>query len=80
MAKPTCLRCGEHTFEMAEVAPLDSQLKVTFMQCATCGAVVGVMDIMNLGSMLLEQGRFIRKIAQKLGVDLEDEASGGSRQ
>lgn len=47
------------------------------MQCATCGVVVGVMDFMNLGAMLREQGLIIRKIAQNLGVDLEDDADGG---
>lgn len=76
MAESTCPRCGDHTFEMVEGAPLASQLKVMFMQCATCGAVVGVLDLMNLGSMLLEQGRLISRIAQKLGVNLEDEGGG----
>lgn len=76
MAEPACPRCGEHTFEMVEGAPLNSHLKVMFMQCATCGAVVGLMDLMNLGGMLLEQGRLLRKIAQALGVELENEADG----
>lgn len=73
MAEPSCPRCGEHAFELVEGAPLNSQLRVMFMQCASCGAVVGVMDFMNLGSLLSEQGRVIRKIAQALNIDTETE-------
>lgn len=73
MAEPICPRCGEHAFELVEGAPLNSQLRVMFMQCAACGAVVGVMDSMNLGSLLLEQGRVLQRIARTLGIDIERE-------
>lgn len=73
MAEPNCPRCGQHVFELVEGAPLNSQLKIMFTQCAGCGAVVGVMDSINLGSILLEQSRIIRKIAQRLDIDVESE-------
>ena len=73
MADPTCPKCSANAFELAEASPLNSQLKVMFMQCAVCGVVVGVMDLMNLGSLLLEQSRIMRQIAQKLDIYVESE-------
>ena len=73
MADPTCPKCGAHAFELVEGSPINSQLKVMFMQCAVCGVVVGGMDSMNLGSILLEQSRIMRQIAQRLDIDIESE-------
>jgi hypothetical protein len=61
MALPTCVKCGQHQFEVREVEPNDSNFKLNFVQCGSCGGVVGVMDYSNIGSLL-------EALAQKLGV------------
>lgn len=61
MASPTCIKCGNSTFEVKENAPKNSNFKIMFIQCTSCGGVVGVMDYFNIGN-------FVKKIADKLGV------------
>jgi uncharacterized Zn finger protein len=61
MAASTCTKCGNHTFEVKEAEPRDSAYKLLFVQCSSCGGVVGVMDFFNLGAML-------QKIQKKLGI------------
>ena len=63
MATSTCPKCDSHRFEMKEHSPEGSRLKVNFVQCRSCGAVVGVMDYLSV-PLLLE------KLADKLGVKL----------
>lgn len=63
MAISTCPKCESHSFEMKEHSPANSRLKVNFVQCSRCGAVVGVTDF-NSVPLLLE------KLAAKLGVKL----------
>ncbi len=61
MASSTCIKCGNHTFEVKEAAPRDSAYKLLFVQCSSCGGVVGVMDFSNIGAMLY-------KMQKKLGI------------
>lgn len=61
MAMSTCVKCGNHTFEVKEAEPVNSKFKLMFVQCSGCGGVVGVMDYFNIGY-------FVKKIAEKLGV------------
>ena len=63
MASSQCPKCESGTFETKEAVPRGSGFKVVFIQCASCGAVVGVTDLYNI-PVLLE------KIAKKLGVKL----------
>lgn len=65
MARSTCPKCDSTRFEVAVAEPKDSRFKVNFVQCASCGAVVGVMDYYNVPSLL-------DKIAAKLGFKLLD--------
>lgn len=65
MASSTCAKCNSHRFELATAEPKGSKFKVNFIQCASCGAVVGVLDYYNV-PLLLE------KIASKLGFKLLD--------
>ena len=44
MAISKCPRCEGTRFEMKEANVKDSRFKLTFVQCAACGTVVGVMD------------------------------------
>ncbi len=61
MATATCPKCDSTTFEAKEHTPRGSNFKFLFVQCAHCGAVVGVMDYFNIGGML-------QSLAKKLGV------------
>lgn len=61
MARSTCVKCGEHRFELAEHEPSRSNFKYSFVQCAGCGGVVGVMENYYLTVML-------HKIMSKLGI------------
>jgi hypothetical protein len=61
MAMSTCVKCGGSFFELAEAEPHGSEIKVYFVQCSSCGGVVGIMDYYNTALT-------IDKLAKKLGV------------
>ena len=61
MAMSTCVKCGNSSFEVKENSPSKSNYKLMFIQCSSCGGVVGVMDYFNIGD-------FVVKIAKKLGI------------
>lgn len=61
MATSTCIKCGNHTFEMKDAEPKDTAYKLLFVQCSACGGVVGVMEYSNIGATL-------HKIQKKLGI------------
>ncbi len=61
MAMSTCVKCGGTRFELVEHSPAMSKFKVNFIQCASCGGVVGVTDYWNTGEQL-------NKVLRKLGI------------
>ncbi len=63
MAQSTCVKCGNHTFELALVEPQRAMFKLHFVQCTSCGGVVGVTEYYNIGATL-------EKIAAKIGVSV----------
>jgi len=44
MAQSKCPRCENTNFEMKYDSPLGATYQVSLVQCAQCGAVVGVTD------------------------------------
>lgn len=52
MAQSTCPKCESHSFEVVNVTPDNSRFTLMFVQCAECGAVVGTMDLRNIGEMI----------------------------
>jgi len=64
MAASTCPKCGNSFFETVEKEPRNSNFKLLFVQCSSCGAVVGVMDFWNIGQL-------IHVLAKKLGVNID---------
>ena len=44
MPTPTCVKCGSHSFEVVPFVPLRQGYKLSFVQCASCGAAVGALD------------------------------------
>jgi hypothetical protein len=66
MPQSRCPRsdCNGNRFEVvAGQEPMNSRFKLSFVQCTTCGAVAGVMENNNIGSL-------ITQIATRLGVTL----------
>lgn len=64
MAISTCIKCGKSSFEIVEKEPFNSEFKLNFVQCSSCGGVVGVLDYFNTGELVM-------KLAEKLNVHLE---------
>lgn len=52
MAFSKCVKCENTYFEIVEKEPINSNYKLLFVQCSSCGAVVGAMDYYNIGSRL----------------------------
>ncbi len=63
MATSKCPQCSSTSFEAVEHTPKNSNFKLQFIQCSSCGSVVGVMDYWNIGASL-------EKIAKKLNMNL----------
>lgn len=66
MALSRCPResCNGRTFEAKKLDHIQgSNYKHIAIQCSTCGAVVGVMDYWNIGSLL-------HSLAEKLHVKI----------
>lgn len=66
-----CVSCGKTTFEIKLAEPKGSKYKVYFIQCASCGGVVGTMNYFNINAQILQQNKAIKKIAQALNVYVE---------
>lgn len=52
MAWSTCPKCNCHNFEVVE--KFLAGYKLAFIQCLSCGAVIGVMDQNNVGQRISE--------------------------
>ncbi len=63
MTKSTCIKCDGTIFELKVVEPQGSKFKMNFVQCKSCGGVVGVQEFYSSGAL-------IHKLAEKLGVKL----------
>jgi hypothetical protein len=64
MAASTCVKCGSTSFDMVRVEPKASPYVLMFVQCSSCGGVVGVLESLNIGSLII-------KLAARLGLDLK---------
>jgi hypothetical protein len=65
MATPTCLKCGGTQFEHKEVSLKRFRPKLTFVQCSSCGGVVGVLDH-SMAEELREMRKTLERIASCL--------------
>ena len=63
MAQSKCIKCEGSEFELAEVKPVNSNVKVILLQCSKCGTVIGALDQYNVGL-------YVKEIAQKLGIEI----------
>lgn len=68
MATSTYVKCGNSSFEAKEATPLRSEFKLIFIQCSSCGGVVGVLDFFNVGNLLTQQHEALKEIAKSVGT------------
>lgn len=61
MATSKCVKCENTRFEMKQAQISGSNFILFFIQCASCGGVVGVVEAENISAKLT-------KIARKIGV------------
>ncbi len=52
MAYSKCVACGSTSFEAKEHSPSGSNFKLIFIQCSSCGGVIGALDYYNIGSRI----------------------------
>jgi len=52
MAVSTCAKCSGHSWELKEVVPQGSNFRWFFVQCAACGAPVGVVDFLPNSALM----------------------------
>ena len=65
MAQSKCPKCDSPRFEVHEAPRLPgSDLKWVFVQCASCGAVVGVLDYYSHSTLV----GLLEKIQKQLGA------------
>jgi len=66
MAISRCPKCEGSYFEMVENSNVQgAKFKIMFIQCSSCGSVVGTTDYYNVPTLL-------NKIANKLGFNVYD--------
>lgn len=69
MALSVCPKCNKTEFELAESPTLRGggySTKVWFVQCASCGAVVGVIDYFNVTHRIREVEAKVDTILDKI--------------
>lgn len=66
MATPRCSKCNGHEFETSVNTPKGSKFRFLFVQCADCGAVLGVLDALNIGDTLVSLNNTIEGIQAEI--------------
>lgn len=68
MARSKCGSCGSSSFELVDQDRIkNSNFKLTFVQCSSCGVPVGVMDCYNIGNKLEGLEKRIKNIESTIG-------------
>ena len=65
MAVSTCAKCGGHSFELAPLTPIGTTRKLSLVQCAQCGTVVGMLEPANAAQAETLQ-KYVAAIDEKL--------------
>jgi excinuclease UvrABC ATPase subunit len=66
MAMSTCVKCGGHSFEMKAAEPRDSAYKQMFVQCTSCGGVIGVGSYFDSGVLAKDNQTEIAELKKSL--------------
>lgn len=59
-----CPKCEKSGFELSTESPKNSNYKVSFVRCFSCGTVVGCLEPASITTLLY-------KLAQRLGKSLD---------
>jgi hypothetical protein len=70
MAMSKCLGCQGKMFEAVVKEPRGSNYKMIFVQCASCGGVVGVVDFMNSYVTIQAQTKELKKTLDGIDRDV----------
>jgi|GEM_PF-746705 len=62
-AVSSCVKCGNKQFEATQITTINTKVAYTSIQCNSCGAVVGISDIVSLNNVLA----ILQKAIQGLG-------------
>ncbi len=66
MSLSKCQKCDSGMFEVVENSPSGSNFKIMFIQCSSCGTVIGTTDYYNVGSLLKDQEEQINNLNSRL--------------
>ena len=66
MATSSCARCGGKQFELVDAPPMNTDFAVVFIQCATCGGVIGMAEGRHVGTALTGVQTAIENVRQVL--------------
>lgn len=66
MATSTCQKCGGTEFEGKEHTPIECNYKYVFIQCASCGAVVGVVNFYHNEQLIHDLANNLDEIKNKI--------------
>jgi hypothetical protein len=70
MAQSMCVACRGTIFEVRAATPQLTNVRLFFVQCASCGGVVGATEYEHIGSMLSQQNEALRRIAAAVGAQV----------
>ena len=71
MATSNCLRCQKETFELVLAEPKGAAVRMYFVQCASCGGVVGTAPFADTASMLIQQNEALKEIARHFKISVK---------
>jgi hydrogenase maturation factor HypF (carbamoyltransferase family) len=66
MAFSVCVKCGSTFFEVVEGAPKNSQYKLIFVQCSSCGSVINAMPYFDPGYLSKRNQEELENIKNQL--------------
>ena len=66
MAKSKCGHCGHGVFALETIEAGEAKTHVSVLHCAKCGAVAGVADPVNAGTLLQLQEARVEAIAHQV--------------
>ena len=68
MARPKCVRCDNHIFNLQDYDPPGFIYKIRILCCSKCGAVVGTTGFTIQESRVDYISAVIEYVAKKLGI------------
>lgn len=66
MPYSTCPKCTSTSFEVKEAEPRNSSYKLIFVQCSSCGAVVGALPYYDAGVLAKDNQNSLSQLKQQV--------------